>query len=427
MRQDDTSCLVLQDDTLNWSPTLEPLSQVLQSPRLSQPGQIKTQHILSPVTLSKESMSFFVCGSLNQKERQGKIVPVLWKKGNTPRQSLSPPGQQPHPSSRTENSVSSIREEGTYDKLHQEGCLQELSGLNTSVTSDNSGQTRRLRPERLRKRCLKDTITAGGDDPLSRVNVVCLVSVCNCFAIVFHAIVFIFALSRSGCQICFMPLLLQSHCTRITSHLTKSFWLTLVFFTFWHPGQGGGRRLGSKVPYGELHSLTTQTPATRLKLPDTLSATLSATPAAGTHASSSTRRSTSSSTSSSSSSITHVPWHDIKTTRIRAPRIVMLQEEARVRAFRPLCSLLTTPVEVLMWTPQTQRRSCHLIGASTRRQPYRFGKRERGQKGKSRGLPVRKGARVKTTSSRRRTQKHARAGGQEWCRLSLPRLGRLKD
>ena len=64
--------------------------------------------------------------------------------------------------------------------MHQEGCLQELSGLNTSVTSDNSGQTRRLRPERLRKRCLKDSITAGGLVPLSRVNVVCLVSTCNC-------------------------------------------------------------------------------------------------------------------------------------------------------------------------------------------------------------------------------------------------------
>ena len=94
-RQDDTSCLVLQDDTLNWSPTLEPLDQVLQSPL----GQIKKQHILSPEPLSKESMSFFVGGSLNQKERQGKIVPVLWKKGSTPRESLSPPGQQQHPSS----------------------------------------------------------------------------------------------------------------------------------------------------------------------------------------------------------------------------------------------------------------------------------------------------------------------------------------
>jgi len=176
--------LVLQasDDTLNWSPTLEP-------------------HILSPEPLSKESMSFFVGGSLNQKERHGKIVPVLWKKGNTPRES-SPPGQQPLPSSRTENSVSSIREieEGSYEQHHQEGCLQELSRFNTSATSDNSGQTRTLRPERLRKRCLKDAIAAGGSAPLSPVNVICLASAYYCFAIVFlgHAIVFSFCLYYSN-------------------------------------------------------------------------------------------------------------------------------------------------------------------------------------------------------------------------------------
>jgi len=127
------------------SPPPHPIGEVLEWPKPCEESiheepdwQLKRSHSSNPSSLSSESSC---ASSLNQKQLNVNIVPVLWEKGSTPRESTPPPCQQSLLCSKEE------REEILEDtkrrpppetehsaSLHQEGPLVSPSSRPPAIT-----------------------------------------------------------------------------------------------------------------------------------------------------------------------------------------------------------------------------------------------------------------------------------------------------